>query len=197
MLRFISTITAIFWTISSFCQAIVIDRIEPDGERQIMTSETYVKIGGVPYAFNLKAYFGDKGTTWALVSTSEIFASEGDLMLIKLKDGTVLQLHVNNVKQLEGQIHLTTYHYDYYSETYVTPSKDNSRFVSLYPMDGEQIYSLQNQGIKKIRIAVGQNYLEQRSRLKKLSKWLSGSIKMIQEQSQKPVLTSNDIKEGF
>lgn len=196
MLRFISTIIAIFWTISSFCQTIVIDRIEPDGERQIMSSETYVKIGGVPYAFNLKAYFGDKGTTWALVSTSEIFASEGGLMLIKLKDGTVIQLHVNNVKQLEGQTHLTTYHYDYYSETYVTPAKDNGRFVSLYPMDGEQIYSIQNQGIKKIRIAVGQNYIEQNSGLNKLSRWLSGSFKLIQEQSQKTV-HHKDIKEGF
>lgn len=196
MLRFISTIIAIFWTISSFCQTIVIDRIEPDGERQIMSSETYVKIGGVPYAFNLKAYFGDKGTTWALVSTSEIFASEGGLMLIKLKDGTVIQLHVNNVKQLEGQTHLTTYHYDYYSETYVTPAKDNGRFVSLYPMDGEQIYSIQNQGIKKIRIAVGQNYIEQNSGLNKLSRWLSGSFKLIQEQSQKTV-HHKDIKECF
>ena len=189
------------FTISTalYAQAISADRLLPNGLRSISTTGIIVDVSGGKYTFSLNAATGEDGELWGVIVGSDIFMTDNAELLMKLDNDEIIHLvadHVN-VSALTTPDHYTTYHIGGISETYVEPGREKDYYVSIYKLSEEQIALLESHAIKKMRISLGQSYLEKASGLKKLSRWLSKSATLIRERMQKPQGIHKGITEGF
>ena len=107
-------------TVTTYAQSISVDRIESDGRHQIMTSTKDYKIGGIKYSFGLKIYEDRYDTDWLLLVSSFNTIPDNTIILMKLKNGDVIELPVNNVHT--GDITLPGYVYNIGKIGYVSPS---------------------------------------------------------------------------
>lgn len=180
-------------------QSIFIDRLEPNGLRQIMATGTNVDIGGGQYSLTLKAYTGGGEVFWGLVVSSELFISEATELLMKLDNNEIIHLHADkvSVSTTSKPSHFTTYSYGGISKTYVHPQEDKDYYMTIFNLDDKQVALLEKHAIKKVRISIGQSYLEKASGLKTLSRSLSKSATMIRDQMQKPMMSPKSITDGF
>ena len=189
------------FTISTalYAQAISADRLLPNGLRSISTTGIIVDVSGGKYTFSLNAATGEDGELWGLIVGSDIFMTDNAELLMKLDNDQIIHLvadHVN-VSALTTPDHYTTYHIGGISETYVEPGREKDYYVSIYKLSEEQLSLLESHDIKKMRISLGQSYLEKASGLKKLSKWISKSATLIRDRMQKPSAGAKSITEGF
>lgn len=189
------------FTISTalYAQAISADRLLPNGLRSISTTGIIVDVSGGKYTFSLNAATGEDGELWGVIVGSDIFMTDNAELLMKLDNDEIILLvadHVN-VSALTTPDHYTTYHIGGISETYVEPGREKDYYVSIYKLSEEQVLLLESHDIKKMRISLGQSYLEKASGLKKLSRWLSKSAALIRDRMQKPSAVPKSITEGF
>ena len=185
--------------ISLDAQTIYVDRLDPDGNRQIMTTGTKVKIEGYPYTFKLVAFTRGGASQWSLVVNSDLFISDYSEMLIKLANDEVIHLWAGkvSVSTFTTPERYITFHYGSISTTYVDPAKEQNHYTSFFPLTEEQIALIEGHSIKKIRISLGPSYLEKDSGLRKLSSWLSKGSKVIKERMQNPMVGPKSITDGF
>ena len=162
-------------------QVIYVDRLDPSGNRQIMTTGTTVKIEGYPYTFKLVAFTKEGLTLWSLSVNSEAFIWTGKV----------------SVSTYTTPEHHMTFNFGSISTTYVDPAKEQNYYTSLFPLTDEQLALIESHSIKKIRISLGPSYLEKGSGLKKLSSWLSKGSKVIKERMQIPMVGPKSITDGF
>lgn len=191
----------VFTTLSIIlrAQSIYADQIIPNGLRQISCTGTEIEIAGGKYTFFLTAATGDGGSIWGMLVGSELFIAEDAELLMKFDNDEVIHLHADqvNVSALTTPEHYITYHNGGISETYVEPSRDRDYYVSIFKLSEDQVSLLENHTVKKIRISLGRTYLEETSGLKKLSRGLSKSVKLIRERMSRPMVSSSSITEGF
>ena len=180
-------------------QVIQVDRLDPSGARQIMTTGTTVKIEGYPYTFKLVAFTKGGSSQWSLVVNSDLFISDNSEMLIKLANEEVIHLWAGkvSVSTFTTPEHYITFHYGSISTTYVDPAKEQNYYTSFFPLTDEQLALIEGHSIKKIRISLGPSYLEKASGLRKLSSWLSKGSKVIKERVQNPMVSPKSITDGF
>lgn len=189
------------FTISTalYAQSISADHLIPNGLRSISTTGIMVDVSGGKYTFLLNAVTGEDGELWGLIVGSDIFMTDTVELLMKLDNDEIIHLVADrvNVSALNTPDHYTTYHFGGISETYVEPSREKDYYVSIYKLSVEQVSLLESHVIKKMRISVGQSYLEKAFGLKKLSRWLSKSVTLIRDRMQKPSAGPKSILEGF
>ena len=180
-------------------QVIYVDRLDPSGNRQIMTTGTTVKIEGYPYTFKLVAFTKEGLTLWSLSVNSEAFISDNSEMLLKLDNDEIVHLWTGkvSVSTYTTPEHHMTFNFGSISTTYVDPAKEQNYYTSLFPLTDEQLALIESHSIKKIRISLGPSYLEKGSGLKKLSSWLSKGSKVIKERMQIPMVGPKSITDGF
>lgn len=185
--------------ISLDAQTIYVDRLDPDGNRQIMTTGTTVKIEGYPYTFKLVAFTKEGSTLWSLSVNSEAFISDNSEMLLKLDNDEIVHLWTGkvSVSTYTTPEHYMTFHFGSISTTYVDPAKEQNYYTSFFPLTEEQLALIEGHSIKKIRISLGPSYLEKASGLRKLSSWLSKGSKVIKERMQNPMVSPKSITDGF
>ena len=199
MKKLITIITVLGISTVLQAQSIFIDRLEVNGLRRIMATGTKVDIDGGKYDFTLKAYFGEGASFWGLAVSSDLFISEDTELLIKLDNDEVIHLHADNAQSSATTTpeHYTTYHFGGISETFIEPGTERDYYISIFALSEDQVSLLENQAIKKMRISLGSSYLEKSSGLKKLSRWISKSVALIRERSQRPLGVHKSITDGF
>lgn len=199
MKQLLSFLFVITISTALYAQAVSADLLTPNGYRQISATGIMVDISGGKYTFSLNAATGEGGELWGLTVGSDYYMSENAELLIKLDDDEIIHLVADrvNVSTLSTPEHYTTYSIGGISETYVEPSRERNYYVSIFRLSNEQVSLLKSHSIKKMRISLGQSYLEKASGLKKLSRWLSNSVTLIRERIQKPEGSHGSITEGF
>ena len=78
-------------------QKISVDRIEADGTNQIMTNTEDFVIGGTKYSFGMKVFESSFSKEWFLLISSFLYISDYTNVLLKLGNGDIVYLPVNNV----------------------------------------------------------------------------------------------------
>ncbi len=188
-------------TISSVlhAQAISADQLIPSGLRSISTTGITVDIGGGNYRLSLNAASGEGEELWGLVVGSDYYMAENTELLMKMDNYEIIHLVADrvNVSALTTPDHFTTYHIGGISETFVEPGGERDYYVSIFRLSDDQVSLLEDHAIKKMRISLGQSYLEKSSGLKRLSRWLSKSVSLIRERRLKPLGDHKSITDGF
>ena len=87
-----------FTLISLNAQSISVDRIEEDGKRQIMTETKSFYINQSKFHIGLKAFVDQDSEDWLLLISSYHYLSEDTEVLLKLGNGEIIYLPVNNVR---------------------------------------------------------------------------------------------------
>ena len=199
MKKLLIVIVLVAVSIALDAQVIQVDRLDPSGARQIMTTGTSVKIEGYPYTFKLVAFTKGDSSLWSLSVNSEAFISDNSEMLLKLDNDEIVHLWAGkvSVSTYSTPEHYITFHFGSISTTYVDPVQEKNYYTSFFPLTDEQLALLERHAIKKIRISLGPSYLEKGSGLRKLSSWLSKGSRVIKERMQNPMVGPKSITDGF
>lgn len=117
-------------------QVIQVDRLDPSGSRQIMTTGTSVKIEGYPYTFKLVAFTKGDSSLWSLSVNSDAFISDNSEMLFKLDNDEIVHLWAGkvSVSTYSTPEHYITIHLGSISTTYVDPVKEQNYYTSFFPL---------------------------------------------------------------
>ena len=161
----------------TYAQSISVDRIESDGRHQIMTSTKDYKIGGIKYSFGLKIYEDRYNINWLLLVSSFHPITDNTIILLKLKDGQVIELPVNNVHI--GDITSPNYIYNIGSIGYVYPSISAKYYSSVYVISPADLIKIENYGIEKIRIGNTLQFVDKEWSNNSLGKYLTKCRKKI------------------
>lgn len=138
----------------SSCSTLMIsvDRIEHNGDRQVMSETKSVNIEGASYSIGLKAYQNPYtlNIDWLLLVSSFYYIPDDGAVLLKLGNHETICLPVNN--RNVGEVNMpsygtsTSYKRDYYSSVYSLSEKD--------------LANIAQHGILKIRISSKNVYRE-------------------------------------
>lgn len=164
-------------------QSISVDRIESDGRHQIMTSTKDYKIGGIKYSFGLKIYEDRYDTDWLLLVSSFNTIPDNTIILMKLKNGDVIELPVNNVHT--GDITLPGYVYNIGKIGYVSPSSSATYYSSVYVISPADLIRIETHGIEKLRIGNNIQFVDKEWSNNSLGKFLTKCRKKILERLEK------------
>ena len=199
MKKWFSIISIIIVSTTLHAQAISVDHLIPNGLRQISATGIKVDISGCKYTFALNAAVGERGELWGLVVGSDYHMDENTELLMRLDNDEIIHLSADRVNASTRTTpeHYTTYTFGGISETYVEPEEERAYFVSIFTLTDNQVSLLEDHSIKKMRISLGQSYLEKASGLKKMSRWLSKSAMMIRDRIQRPMKSPTSITDGF
>ena len=170
--------------LSISAQSISIDRIESDGKHQIMTSTKGFKIGGIKYNIGLKIYEDEYNTDWLLLVSSFNTIPDNTVILLKLYDGQVIELPVNNVHT--GDVTLPGYVYNIGKIGYVSPSSSATYYSSVYVISPADLIRIETHGIEKIRIGNNIQFGDKEWSNNALGKYLTKCKKKILERLEKP-----------
>ncbi len=173
----------LIWGLSVDAQSISVDRIESDGRHQIMTSTKDYKIGGIKYSFGLKIYEDRYDTNWLLLVSSFNTIPDNTIILMKLKDGDIIELPVNNVHT--GDITLPGYVYNIGKIGYVSPSSSATYYSSVYVISPADLIRIETHGIEKIRIGNSVQFVDKEWSNNALGKYLTKCRKKILERLEK------------
>ena len=197
MKRFILLLALTLFSIDMSAQAIVTDRIEQDGRRQVMTKGIDLDFGLYTYTFTLKAYSGELGTTWVLLVSSIAPIPDNAGLLIKLGDDRVLDFTVDNV-QMGSKSNPSGYTYQVGNVVVMNPPGEEDLYIAVFELRPEQLEEMINNGVKKIRISSSaqHDYREKTVGANRLSRYLDSSRKSIRSQLRKPD-SLEKLREGF
>ena len=179
MKQFLIIFLCLIWVLSVNAQSISVDRIESDGRHQIMTSTKDYKIGGIKYSFGLKIYEDRYDTDWLLLVGSFNTIPDNTIILLKLKNGDVIELPVNNVHT--GDITLPGYVYNIGKIGYVSPSSSATYYSSVYVISPADLIRIETHGIEKIRIGNSIQFVDKEWSNNSLGKYLTKCRKKILE----------------
>ena len=182
-----------------FAQKIYVDRIEPDGRRQVMATTKEYSVDDKDFNFCLKVFEGSDRRDWLLLVSSYAPMSMESVLLLKLWNEAILRLNVNNIKvdtetkpayavtigSMTTTIGSRTATIG--SITTIHPSKDVNYYYSVYELTPEEIEYMGKYGIKKIRIANGEKVWDKDFRFDSLGAYLSRSYKKILKQLETPI----------
>jgi len=164
-------------------QSISVDRIESDGKHQIMTSTKDYKIEGIKYSIGLKIYEDRYDIDWLLLVSSFNPIPDNTVILLKLRDGQVIELPVNNVHI--GDVTSPSYVLNIGSVGYVTPSTSAKYYSSVYVISPADLIRIENHGIEKIRIGNNIQFVDKEWSDNSLGKYLTKCRKKILERLEK------------
>lgn len=176
-------------------QSISVDRIESSGKHQIMTSTKDYKIGGIKYSFGLKIYEDRYDIDWLLMVSSFNPISDNTVILLKLRDGQVIELPVNNVHI--GDVTSPSYVLNVGSVGYVTPSTSAKYYSSVYVISPADLIRIETHGIEKIRIGNNIQFVDKEWSDNSLGKFLTKCRKKILERLEKPKNKSKESRSFY
>lgn len=150
----------------SSCSTLMIsvDRIERNGDRQVMSETKSVNIEGAEYSIGLKAYQNPytQNVDWLLLVSSFYYIPDDGAVLLKLGNNETIYLPINNLNI--GEVNMpsygssSSYKRDYYSSVYSLSEKD--------------LADIAQYGILKIRISSKNVYRERSWKSDILGKYL-------------------------
>lgn len=164
-------------------QSISVDRMEPDGKHQIMASTKDFKIGGIKYSIGLKLYEDEYNTDWLLLVSSFNTIPDNTVILLKLYDGEVIELPVNNVHT--GDVTFPGYVYNIGKIGYVSQSSSATYYSSVYVISPADLIRIETHGIEKIRIGNNIQFVDKEWSNNSLGKYLTKCRKKILERLEK------------
>lgn len=173
----------LIWGLSVDAQSISVDRIESDGRHQIMTSTKDYKIGGIKYSFGLKIYEDRYDIDWLLLVSSFNTIPDNTIILMKLKNGDIIELPVNNVHT--GDVSLPGYVYNIGKIGYVSPSSSETYYSSVYVISPADLIRIETHGIEIIRIGNNIQFVDKEWSNNSLGKYLTKCRKKILERLEK------------
>lgn len=183
MKQLIFTFLCFISGLSISAQSISVDRIESDGKHQIMTSTKDYKIEGIKYSIGLKIYEDRYDIDWLLLVSSFNPIPDNTVILLKLRDGQVIELPVNNVHI--GDVTSPSYVLNIGSVGYVTPSTSAKYYSSVYVISPADLIRIENHGIEKIRIGNNIQFVDKEWSDNSLGKYLTKCRKKILERLEK------------
>lgn len=175
-------------------QSIILDRIEEDGSRQIMTKTQSFYIDQTEFYIGLKAFIDQDSEDWLLLISSYHYLSKDTEVLLKLGNGEVIHLKVNNVHV--GQVNSPTYAVtnDFVTAIY-EPTKKNY-YSSVYVLSQTNMDKIDLHGISKIRISLAEGFKDKKYSNNTLGKHLTKSRSVINNLIKEPNSTK-DLYQGF
>ncbi|MBR5170433.1 MAG: hypothetical protein IKW85_07685 [Muribaculaceae bacterium] len=176
-------ILCVMYTVITYAQSISVDRIETNGKHQIMTSTKDYKIGGIKYSFGLKIYEDRYDTDWLLLVSSFNTIPDNTIILMKLNNGDIIELPVNNVHT--GDVTLPGYVYNIGKIGYVSPSSSATYYSSVYVISPADLTRIETYGIEKIRIGNSIQFVDKKWSNNSLGKYLTKCRKKILERLEK------------
>ena len=176
-------------------QSISVDRIESDGRHQIMTTTKDYKIGGIKYSFSLKIYEDRYDTDWLLLVSSFNTIPDNTIILMKLKNGDVIELPVNNVHT--GDITIPGHVYNIGNIGYVNPSSSATYYSSVYVISPADLIRIETHGIEKLRIGNDIQFVDKEWSNNSLGKYLTKCRKKILERLEKSKTKSNESRSFY
>ena len=156
ILIFFSLVTIVSSAQSGLFDIISVDRIEDDGRRQVMADDLEMRFDGAKYSITLKAYSNGESVDWALLFSSFYYIPDNAIVLIKLKDETVMEFPVNNVNV--GSIALPARSYTIGSTIMTEPSREQDYYSAYFVISPEQMDTIVSKRVSKIRITTNATY---------------------------------------
>jgi len=148
-----------------------------------MTSTKDYKIEGIKYSIGLKIYEDRYDIDWLLLVSSFNPIPDNTVILLKLRDGQVIELPVNNVHI--GDVTSPSYVLNIGSVGYVTPSTSAKYYSSVYVISPADLIRIENHGIEKIRIGNNIQFVDKEWSDNSLGKYLTKCRKKILERLEK------------
>lgn len=195
MKQLIITFLCLISGLSVSAQSISVDRMESDEKHQIMTSTKDFKIGGIKYSIGLKIYEDKYNTDWLLLVSSFNTIPDNTVILLKLYDGQVIELPVNNVHT--GDITLPGYVYNIGKIGYVSPSSSATYYSSVYVISPADLIRIETHGIEKIRIGNSIQFVDKEWSNNSLGKYLTKCRKKILERLEKSKNISKEARSFY
>ena len=159
------------FVMESFSQSIVVDRIEDDGRRQLMSSKMNIKLDGAQYGFTVKAYERFGYIEWLLLVSSYYNIPQNAILLMKLGNNETIIIPINN--RHIGEISTPSYSYLIGNVAYSTPSKNVDYYSAIFDLTDEQFDNVEKYGVVKVRISSQNSYREKVWRKDKLGKFIA------------------------
>ncbi len=151
-------------------QKISVDRIEENGLHQIMTTTKKFSIDGVAFDIGMKIYEGMDKTVWCLlVSTNHSMAPSCEVVL-KLGNYETLRIPCNNLNV--GKVNTPGYGVVIGNIAYNYPSSETDYYSTLFELSPNIIDKIEQNGIIKIRISTGTEFLDKEFNNNRLGRYL-------------------------
>lgn len=182
-----------FTLISLNAQSISVDRIEEDGKRQIMTETKSFYIDQSKFHIGLKAFVDQDSEDWLLLISSYLYLSEDTEVLLKLGNGEIIYLPVNNVRV--SKVNSPTYAITYDFVTAIYEPTEKNYYSSVYVLSESDMDKIDLHGISKIRISLVEGFKDKEYRNNTLGKYLTNSRITIKKRLNKPVKTKDLYKD--
>ena len=160
-----------------------------------MTSAKDYKIEGIKYSIGLKIYEDRYDIDWLLLVSSFNPIPDNTVILLKLGDGQVIELPVNNVHI--GDITSPSYVYNIGKIGYVSPPISAKYYSSVYVILPADLIRIETHGIEKIRIGNNIQFVDKEWSNNSLGKYLTKCRKKILERLQKPKNKSKESRSFY
>lgn len=187
------TIALCFTLININAQSISVDRIEEDGKRQIMTETKSFYINQTEFHIGLKAFVNKDSEKWLLLISSNVYLSQDNEVLLKLGNGEIIYLPVNNI--MVRKINTPTYAITYDFVTAIYEPTEKNYYSSVYVLSESDMDKIDLHGISKIRISLVEGFKDKEYRNNALGKHLTKSRSNIKNLLKEPVQTKDLYKD--
>jgi hypothetical protein len=174
-------------------QNISLDRIEEDGRRQIMTQTKSFYIDQTEFYIGLKAFIDQDSINWVLLISSFLYLPQNTEVLLKLSNGEIIYLPVNNVRV--GKVNSPTYAVTNDFVTTIFEPIEKDFYSSVYVLSESNLDKIDLYGISKIRISLVEGFKDKEYRNNSLGKYLTKSRNIIQTLLKEPVKTKDLYKD--
>ena len=195
MKKILLTLSLMF-SIAGFSQYVVVDRLEPDGSRQIMTNTKYIDLGGFSFQIGLKMYEMENGRDWLLLLSSYNCIPEDNIILLKLNNDQIITLPVNNINSGSVDSYTPVYHIG--NTSFIMTENSRTYYSSVYVITTAELEDIETYGIKKIRTGNNVMCYEKQYKHNALGKFITKSKKVILAQAKNSMVTKKaSIYDGF
>lgn len=191
--RIYLTIALCFTLININAQSISVDRIEEDGKRQIMTETKSFYIDKSKFHIGLKAFVDQDSEDWLLLISSYLYLSEDTEVLLKLGNGEIIYLPVNNVRA--SKVNSPTYAVTNDFVTAIYEPTEKNYYSSVYVLSESDMDKIDLYGISKIRISLAEGFKDKEYINNALGKHLTKSRSNIKNLLKEPVQTKDLYKD--
>lgn len=173
------------------------DRFEDNNVRHIGTKSLETKIDNATYDFSLTVFKGSNYKDYCLLISSIWLIKENWVVLIKLGNDESIKLIANNVHQ--GKVDYPSYSPIVGAKTPsgVLTTQKVDYYSSIYSLDPEVLYKIEQYGIYKVRIQYGNSYKEKTWVSDKLGKYIKDSHSLLESQLEKEIAPPKSIEENF
>lgn len=195
-MRDLLLLMAVLCSLSSNAQSIKYDGIGEDGRHQINAKLKDYRIDNEVLSIGLKVYESDKDLDWRIVISSTKKFTKDYIVLIKLYNGQILEFKADSIQSGlytrggvtygSGFIFPGTGMVNTYGIT--TPSSVHNWTAIEFCIKPEQLDSICNLGISKIRVGTEYSYDGKEWKKDQLGKYLGKSRKILQNRLDNPLI---------